>query len=77
MLNCLINNYNNYLLSKIFHVFKGDNAFINYLILSYFFLIKIFLFNDFLNRERFDILKRKLTYFKITRFFDFNEIEIK
>ena len=42
-----------------------------------FFLIKIFLFNDLFNRERLNILKKRLTCFKIIRFFDFNEIEIK
>ena len=77
MLSCLISNYNNYFSLKIFHVFEGDNALVNYFILLYFFLIKIFLFSDLLNRERFNILKKRLIYFKATRFFDFNEIEIK
>ena len=77
MSSYLINNHNNYFLSKIFHVLKDDNALVNYLILLCFFLIKIFFFSDFFNRERFNILKKKLTCFKIIRFFDFNKVEVK
>ena len=76
MLNYLTSNHNNYFLLKVFHVFKGDNALINRFISLYFLLIKIFLFNDLFNRERFDIFKKRLTCFKTTRFFDFNKIKI-
>ena len=77
MSNYLINNHNNYFLLKIFYILEGDNALINYLILLYFFLTKTFLFSDLFNRKRLNILKKRLTYFKTIRFFDFNEIEIK
>ena len=77
MLNYLINNHNNYFLLKIFHIFENDNAFINRFILSCFFLIKTFFFSDLFNRERFNILKKRLTCFKAIRLFDFNKIEIK
>ena len=76
-INYLVNNHNNYPSSKAFHVFEGDNALVNRFILLCFFLIKNFLLNDFFNRKRFNILKRRLTCFKVTRFFDFNEIEIE
>ena len=42
-----------------------------------FFSNKNLFFNDLFNRKRFDILKKRLTCLKVTRFFDFNEIEIK
>ena len=77
MPNYLINNHNNCFLSKVFHVLEDDNALVNYFILSYFLLTKIFLFNDLFNHKRFNILKKRLTYFKIIRFFDFNKIEIE
>ena len=77
MSSYLTNNYNNYSLSKVFHIFKDDNALINRLISLYFFLIKTFLFSDFLNRKRFNILKKRLTCFKIIRFFDFNKIGVE